>query len=122
MDYELSYTFKEKFLLIQVKGADNYEIAEIFFSKLFDLCNEYNCKKILVISNSKPLSTREAYSIKDLLKEIGYSFEYRMAWIENNPDTIKIDKFIETVFQNWFSINAKLFSEESEAKNWLLNK
>ena len=61
-----------------------------------------------------------AFDHSSLLKEIGFTFQYRIAWIEKNPETIEIDKFIETVLYNRGIVQAKLFLDESEAKMWLL--
>jgi hypothetical protein len=62
-----------------------------------------------------------AFDHAKLIRETGFTIQYRFAWVEKNPETLEIDKFIENVLANRGIIQAKLFEEESEAKEWLLS-
>lgn len=120
MSYELNYTFENDYLSIKLKADNNFETSNALWRDLYELSIKYNCKNILVISNSEPLSTMSAYDHASMIKETGITYQYRIAWLEMNPEAREIDKFIENVLANRGIVQAKLFLDEPEAKKWLL--
>ena len=122
MGYEMSFTVEDDFLHVHLKADNSYETSKRLWKELHDLCSEHDRTNILVTSDSEPLETMPAYDHHKLIKEAGFTHRYRVAWVEKNPATFEVDKFIENVLANRAVIEARLFSEESEAKMWLLKQ
>ena len=120
MGYEMDVTFEGEFLRVNVTAEDDYETSLKFFTELAQACKEYKCLNILVISNSTPLKTMEAFDHAKILEEVGFTHKHRLAWVEMNPNAREMDKFIETVLVNRNVIQVQVFSNEAEAKQWLL--
>ena len=120
MGYEMDLTFEGEFLRVTVTAEDDYQTSLKFFTELAQACKEYHCLNILAISNSTPLETMDAFYHANILKEVGFTFKHRIAWVEMNPKAREMDKFIENVIVNRGVIQMKVFSNESEAKQWLL--
>ncbi len=120
MSLEFNYKIQEKYIHVRLKADNNFETSKKLWNEIYDLCKKNNLNKILIISNSEPLNIMPAFEHHKLIKDIGFTFDYIVAWVEKNPNTIEVDKFIENVLVNRSIINAKLFSEESEAISWLL--
>ena len=120
MSYEMYITFENEYLRVRVTAQDNYETSLKFFKELAKACEAYKCRNILAISDSTPLETMEAYDHAEILREAGFTIKHRIAWVEKNAKAREMDKFIETVLVNRAVIQVKIFSDESEAKQWLL--
>ena len=122
MSYEMNVTFNGEFLYVEVTGEDSYDSSLEFYTELSAACKKYDCQMILVKSNVTPLKTMDAYNQKDILIDSGFTYSHRIAWIELNPEAKKMDDFVENVLMNRRVIQAKVFSHESDAKQWLLRK
>ena len=116
----MDVTFEGKFLRVRVTVEDDYQTSMEFFTKLAGPCAEYNCRNILVISDSIPLAMMDAYDHAKIIKEAGFTIKHCLAWVEMNPKAREMDKFIETVVVNRGLIQVWLFSDESEARTWFL--
>jgi hypothetical protein len=122
MGYEMGVTFEGNFLCVRVTAESDYQTSLQFFTELARACEEYKCRNILGISNSTPLKTMEAFDHPEILKKAGFTYKYRLAWVELNPEAREMDKFIENVLANRAIIQARVFSDESEARQWLLEE
>jgi hypothetical protein len=120
MSYEMDVTFAGDHLYVHVTAEDSYETSLKFFEELIGECRKYDCEKMLVVSDSTPLSIMTAYDHHKILSNVGFTCSHRIAWVEMNPKAIKMDKFIENVLGNRGIIQVKIFSDESESKQWLL--
>lgn len=116
----LDIKFKGDFLFVQVTAEDDYQTSVEFFTKLAKACEEYECKNILVISNSTPLDTIDAFDHAKIISDVGLTLSHRIAWVELNPEAREMDKFIENVLANRALIQVRIFSDEAEARKWLL--
>ncbi len=66
------------------------------------------------------LSVLENYDLFAMFAEVGFTLKYRLAWVDQNPDTYDSTYFAETVLKNRF-VAARLFREVEDAKQWLLS-
>jgi hypothetical protein len=112
----MDLTFEGDFLLVKVTAEDDYQTSLEFFTELKEACAEYKCHKILVISNSTPLDTLDAYNHAKIISEVGLTFSHRIAWMELNPEAREMDKFIENVLTNRAIIQIRLCSDEAEGR------
>jgi hypothetical protein len=120
MSYEMDVTFEGDHLYLHVTAEDSYETSLKFFGDLIGECRKCDCERILVVSDTTPLTTMAAYDHHEILSNVGFTFSHRIAWVEINPEAREMDKFIEDVLVNRCIIQVKIFSDESEAKQWLL--
>ena len=116
---KLEIKFKSDFIYVNVCAEDDYQTSMEFFTKLSAACEKYECKNVLVISDSTPLDTMDAYDHAQIISDAGLTLSHRIAWVELNPEAREIDRFIENVLTNRAIINIRLFDDESEAREWL---
>lgn len=105
-------------------GQNNYDISLELWRRIMAACKEHNCFKILGENfTSEALSTMDAFNHLKILEEVGLTFQYRVAWVDQKTPTAKGLEFVETVVvKNRGLANGRLFSDVEEAKRWLLGK
>ena len=65
----------------------------------------------------------DAFNHLNILEEVGITFQYRIAWVDQGTPTAKGLEFVETVVvKNRGLVNGKLFADLEEARRWLLGK
>ena len=57
---------------------------------------------------------------QQLLQDFSITRQYKIAWVELNPNEIDSVKFLEDFMLNRCAVRGKLFRDVEEAKNWLL--
>jgi hypothetical protein len=115
-------TFNKDHINVISNGDKNYASAVKLWHAIKEECERHNCFHILGIANSeKYFDTMEAYSHAELFSELGINHKYRIAWVELNSEAMETTKFIETVLKNR-GLPGRVFSNEEEAKEWLLRK
>jgi len=121
VDNRLQITFEQQFVRILSDGEKNYEFSRKVWTQARQACQKYDCYKILGIADTTiQMGTWDAFSHADLFSELQIDNRYRIAWVELNPEAYQTTFFIETVlFNRGFS--ARLFLDEREALEWLLN-
>jgi len=120
MSYQMTATFEGDLLHVHVTAQDSYETSLRFFTELADVCRKHDCRRILAVSDSTPLSIMAAFDHHEILSNVGFTMQYSLAWVEKNPEARKIDEFIEDVLANRAVIRARVFSDESDGRQWLL--
>lgn len=120
MNYEENISFEGEYIFVQIAGQTDYDITFNLWKNIAAACEEHNCSRILGISNIQPMGTMHGYDHQKIFKENGFSFLYKAAWIEQNAENVATVKFIENVAINRGLLNAKVFSDLSDAKRWLL--
>lgn len=118
---KISVTFEGEYILVKLTGDNSYEVSLNLWKKVIEACEKNQCFNILGVSNTnKPLKTMEAFDHINIFTEVGITQKHRIAWVEKNPEAAETFKFVETVIKNRGLGNGYLFSDISEAKNWLL--
>jgi hypothetical protein len=62
----------------------------------------------------------DAFAHAEIVRNAGFTLGHRLAWIEMNPEARIIDMIIENMLADRNICLARLFSDETEAKRWLL--
>jgi len=85
---------------------------------------KHNCFKILGENcTTEKLSTMDAFDHLKILELVGITLHYRIAWMNQVPETAKEVEFIETVIvRNRGMANGRIFPTVEEAKRWLPGK
>ena len=121
MKNEIVITFEGTHVQAIANGEKDFEYSTQLWTNIVQACHDNNCRKILGIANTtKPLRTMEAYQHADLFRELGLTHDYRIAWVELNPDAYETTYFVETVLVNR-GFPGRLFEDEVQAKKWLLD-
>lgn len=123
MPYQLTITPKGNYLHVQASGMLNYEIALDAWRRIVQACDSHQCYNVLGEQYmDNPLTTMEAWNHQTLFVEAGVTHKMRIAWVDLNPATLAKTRFTETVLLNRGLVNGRLFTNVSEAKQWLLGE
>jgi len=121
----LHYTidFEDSTIVIRGGGtADKGSIAQLW-REIVAACNEHKCFYILGVSDlEKPISIAEAFDHQAIFLEAGITIDHRIAWVDQNPDSLKMTQLVESVLLNRGLANARVFTDEFEARRWLRNR
>lgn len=122
MENKMRIIPKRGYIHVSSNGKKDSKFAYRLWSNTVKVCRKNECFNIFGIANtSHALKLVDCYNHARLFQELGIDYKYRIAWVELNPDAFELIKFIETVLTNR-GINVRLFSDITEAKNWLLKK
>ena len=121
MKNEIIITYEGDYVQAIANGDKDFDYSKKLWTQIAQTCRDNNCFKVFGIGNTtKPLRTMEAYQNAELFRELGLTHEYRIAWVELNPDSYDSLYFAETVLVNR-GMPVRLFIDESDAKKWLMN-
>ena len=118
--YEIQISLKNDYILVTVRGNRNYQNSYEIFEKIVKACEKFNLFYVLVVSEMTPISTGDGYNHKIIFKEVGITLKHRIAWVDKNPESLKMDRFIENVLVNRGLLNGRVFGDIEFAKKWLL--
>ncbi len=100
----------------------NTEVDDItkVWSSLYEICiNKGYMKVLAVFKLSGRLSALGSYSIVETAELLGWNRKIKLAIFDTNSESLKDNLFTEDVAFNR-GYNVKIFSDENEAKEWLL--
>ncbi len=116
-------TFEGQYILALSEGEKHPEQARQLWEKIVHLCIESQCFKVLgMASSNNAFSIIESFQHYDLFKDIGITNQYKVAWVETNPEAHKTLNLIETVLRSRGISNGRLFTDLVHAKRWLLTE
>ena len=119
MKNRIAVTYENDYVQVLSDGEKNYEVSRAIWSEVSAVCRKHGCFKVLGIANTtKPLEILDAYDHGALFRELGIFFQYRIAWVEMNPEMIDVVRLIETVLYNR-GVTARVFSNAEDTRNWL---
>ena len=122
MDTHYTISLVDGYVQVILEGNEDFEVASRLWPEVKAFCKEKDCFKVLGIANTvSPLSVLDSYRHAELFRELGITNQYTIAWVELNADAFKATSFAETVLSNR-GFPGRVFSDEKEAMNWLLNQ
>ena len=120
MDIEIDIQLESGYILAKYRGPDSPEISRQIIQEIVDACERLGCFRVLMISYlENPLSATENFDLADMFREVGFTPQHRLAWVDQNPETRESTAFAETVLYNR-GIMARLFDDVDRASQWLL--
>ena len=121
---EIIVEYKGSYVYAAMYGKNNYDLSLELWRRIMAVCKQHNCFNILGENyTTEELSTMDAFDHLKILEEVGLTFQYRVAWVDQKTPTAKGLEFVETVVvKNRGLANGRLFSNVEEAKRWLLGK
>lgn len=126
MAYELKIEHFEDYISVEITGVRN-SLSSISDSKnmwieLLAICTEKEIKKVLAVSKlTGRLGAVPMFNIVDHVVKYGISRQYKLAYVDLNPESLIDNKFGETVAYNRGYQFIKVFGEIDPAKEWLKN-
>jgi len=70
----------------------------------------------------QPLKLADAIDHQAIFLEAGVTIDHRIAWVQLNPDALKMTEIAETILLNRGLLNGRLFTDEFEARRWLAGR
>jgi|GEM_PF-1606548 len=110
---------KDDYIQVHANGAKTLEFATSMWREVVKRCRTKKIYKILGIAlTSDPLKKQEAKDLLPLFKELGLDQNYKIAWVELNPEYYEVILYAESLMSS-NGVDAKFFYEVSHAKAWL---
>ena len=122
MEDQFQITYEGNYIQVRLQGSEDLGVASRLWPLILEACKDNDCFKVLGIAKaSSPLGPMDAYNHAELFNKLGINHQYRIAWVELNPEAYEATHFAETVLNNR-GLPGRLFADVSEAKQWLLNE
>lgn len=116
---EIIISLEGDYLKVISIGEKSMEFSRRLWENIVDSCYECECFKILGIAlTTKANNESDPYDHVSLFEELEINHNFKIAWIEKNPDFKERLHYIETVFYNR-GLPGKQFDSEEEAIEWL---
>lgn len=117
---EYIFHTKDTYIQVHSNGVKNLEFAISMWTRVVEECKKNKVYKVLGIAlTSDPLKKEEADKLLPVFKELGLDKEYKIAWVELNPEFYDICLYSERLISA-NGVDVKFFYEVEHARNWLL--
>ena len=105
---------------VRVTGTpDRASIAQMW-KDIVGACEQNRCLSVLGLSNmEQPIKLADAIDHQAIFLEAGVTIDHRIAWVQMNPDAVRMNLLIESVLLNRGLVNGHIFTNEIEARKWL---
>ena len=105
---------------VRVSGTpDRSSIAQMW-KDIIAACEQHRCLSILGLSDmEQPLRLADAIDHQAIFLEAGVTIDHRIAWVQMNPDAVRMNLLVESVLLNRGLVNGHVFTNEIEARKWL---
>ena len=125
MPYQTKITEEREYLRVEVTGdrtqGKEAEDAISTLSQIADICHKKGLSRILMSSNlSRLLPTMAAFDVAKTPEAFGWSRSFKLAVVNLSRESKEELLFAETVAVNRGYRLFKIFNDEEEAKEWLL--
>jgi len=122
MPLEYSIKHEDSLIRVTVTGSPDYLSTDRLWHDIVANCKRHQCLKVLGESETEQWRDSDAYDHAAIFEVAGLSNEYRVAWVEKNPEAKKAIKLAEAVVNNRGFETARAFSSVADAKRWLAEK
>lgn len=103
------------------KAEKSIEAAREYWTAVVVACEEYDCFKVLGISESiTVMPVMDGFDHVELFHELGITTKYRIAYVELNPEAVRTVRFVDSALFNRM-LPGRAFRTEDEAKAWLFD-
>jgi hypothetical protein len=118
-----SITHVNSTIEVRATGIPDRESVAQMWKDIVAACAEHQCLSILGLSNmERPLKLSDAIDHQAIFLEAGVTIDHRIAWVQLNPDALKMTEVAETILLNRGLLNGRLFTDEFEARRWLADR
>jgi len=123
MAAEYSIAYVDSTIEVRVTGIPDRESVTQMWKDIVAACTEHQCLSILGLTNmERPLKLADAIDHQAIFLEAGVTIDHRIAWVQLNPDAMRMTEVAETILLNRGLLNGRLFTDEFEARRWLAGR
>jgi len=123
MAAEYSIECVKSIIEVRVGGVPDRASVSQMWKDIVAACTENSCYSILGLTNmQQPLKLADAIDHQAIFLEAGVTIDHRIAWVQLNPDALKMTEIAETILLNRGLLNGRLFTDEFEARRWLAGR
>ena len=120
MTVAYTITYNGRYLEIISVGRKSIARSRKMYQEVVKLSERHQCFDILGVSLSEePMNISDAFDHAEMFVELGIGNQYRIAWVETNPDAMEPLEFAEDVLYNR-GLPGQLFDNLEAARNWLV--
>ena len=123
MTVEYTIDYVNSTIEVRVGGAPDRASLSQMWRDIVGACTDNKCHSILGLSNlDSPLKLADAIDHQAIFLEAGVTIDHHIAWTVLNPANYKMTEVAETVLLNRGLMNGRLFTDEFEARRWLVDR
>ena len=117
----LEYTIEEEPSLIRVtvRGKIDYLSLDRMWKDIAAACRKHRCTDILGVAEIEAPTSGDAYDHASILAIAGLNSDYRIAWVESNPQSRDTARLAEAVIRNRGLATGCMFDNVADARQWL---
>jgi len=105
---------------VRISGTPDRQSMAQLWKDIIAACSEHRCLYILGVSNiDRPQRVADAIDHQAIFLEAGVTIDHRIAWVQPDPEAMKMTQLAETVLLNRGMAYGRLFTDEYEARRWL---
>ncbi|MGI9237051.1 MAG: hypothetical protein ACR2QZ_06620 [Woeseiaceae bacterium] len=119
MSLDYSITYEQSHVTVDVSGQGDYLSTDQMWKDIAAACQKNSCHNILGIANIHVRSSEHAYDHAAIFEAAGITDEYRIAWVELNPEVEETARLVEAVVRNRGLADGRVFDNLIDAKRWL---
>ena len=118
LDYRIEY--RDGTIEVHSSGSPDRDSVARMWRDIVAACAEHQCLYILGVANfDSPLRVADAIDHQAIFLEAGVTIDHRIAWVQLNPEAMKMTQLAETVLLNRGMVNGRLFTDKYAARRWL---
>ena len=119
MPFKYTIEHEDSLIRVAVTGSPDYLSTDRLWHDIVVRCKQNNCFRILGESATEDWQNADSYDHAAIFEAAGVTREYRIAWVERNPDAKEAIKLAEAVVSNRGHETALVFDNVADAKCWL---
>ena len=117
LDYKIE---KEPSVIsVTVRGNIDYLSLDCMWKDIAAACRKHRCTDILGVAEIEAPTSGDAYDHASILALAGLNADYRIAWVESNPQSRDTARLAEVVIRNRGLATGCLFDNVADARHWL---
>ena len=108
---------------VRVTGTPDRPSLARMWQDIVGACREHRCLSVLGLSDmERPIKLADAIDHQAIFLEAGVTIDHRIAWVQLNPQAVRMNMLIESVLLNRGLANGRVFTNELEARRWLADR
>ena len=121
IEYSIEYT--GSIIEVRLTGIPDRASITQMWTDIVAASEKHHCPLILGMTNlDRPMKLAVAIDHQAIFFEAGVTDKHRIAWVQLNPDAHSMTELAETILLNRGQFNGRLFTDEAEARRWLIPK
>ena len=120
--FEYSIEHERPYVRVTVSGSPDFLSIDRLWHDILAACKRYDCRRILGESTTEQWGKADAYDHADVMEAVDLSTDYRIAWVERNPESWEAIKLVDAVAKNRGLDAGRVFDSVADAKRWLVKK